>query len=153
MAVDITPSLETGEMEFDMVIKQCNHYSIGYLDNKNDVEYMVYCYISRLSPDSVSCNSSKGYAQFIHTNNKEYETGFLYQNEIYMNHYYVLNPENAGAVGIMITPNGRERTLIASGSLSGCGFAILIRGDNIFVIHAVVQMMQRKNYRLNKEER
>ncbi len=138
MVVDITPSLAAGEIEQKMYENICSHYSIGKKDVETVLEknYTKYCCINRSNPNVLNRTDLGQYVQSIHTNCKNYSGGFKYQDDTYMNHYCVSNPQNAGAVGIEIIQTGEARTLIASGSLSGCGFAVLFRNDHVFVIHA-----------------
>ena len=138
MVVDITPSLAAGEIEQKMYENICSHYSIGQKDVETVLEknYTKYCCINRSNPNVLNRTDLGQYVQSIHTNCKNYSGGFKYQDDTYMNHFCVSNPENAGAVGIEIIQTNEARTLIASGSLSGCGFAVLFRCNQVFVIHA-----------------
>lgn len=131
--VDITPSLKAGKMGGLMGKSLCNGYCIKTADpdKKNKPHY----YISRNAPGNINRNESNE-VMGIYTKKKQYSEGFSYKSKVFMHHYFVQNPEVAGAVGIIIIPNGEYRTLIASGPLTGCGFAVLIWGGNIFVIHA-----------------
>ena len=136
--VNITPYLAAGKMEKEMYGNICNHYSISLddVEKAQGKNYTQYCYISRSNPNALEFTDHGLYVQSIHTNCKNYSGGFKYQDDTYMNHFCVSNPENAGAVGIEIIQTNEARTLIASGSLSGCGFAVLFRNDHVFVIHA-----------------
>lgn len=136
--VDITPSLAKGKIKKEMYENICSHYSIGLKDAETapGKNYTKYCCINRSNPNVLDRTDIGQYVQSIHTNCKDYSGGFHYGDDTYMNHYCVSNPQNAGAVGIEIIRTGEARTLIASGSLSGCGFAVLFRQNYVFVIHA-----------------
>lgn len=136
--VNITPSLAAGKIKKEMYGNICSHYSIGLKDAETapGKNYTKYCCINRSNPNVLDRTDIGQYVQSIHTNCKDYSGGFHYGDDTYMNHYCVSNPQNAGAVGIEIIRTNEARTLIASGPLSGCGFAVLFRCNQVFVIHA-----------------
>lgn len=143
MAVDITPSLKNGKMEKEMRSSICNNYRIAYNDKGTKEPYF---YINRNNPGAytkmnVTENAENAAVLSLCTKMKKYDGGFSYKSDVDMRHYFVENPRDAGAVGITVPmPNSlgkAQRTMIVSGELSGCGFAVLInKGKDVLVIHA-----------------
>lgn len=128
--VDITPSLQTGIMESAMLANFGNHYVIYESD------FEPYYYISRNQPDILE-QKTKGCVKAIRTNRlRDVHGKFEYESDKEMQYYLVPNEAQPGVVGIRKNISDTKRMMIASGGLSGCGFAILLLENSVYVIHA-----------------
>lgn len=139
--VDITNSLRTGKMDSTMINHWCMYY-IVHPSQENIVDAAQYYYLPRHELNNLQMMTSPPFVWSICKQKlKDAQGQFKYdpgkKDKIPMQHYCVLNPDKPGAVGITIELNGEKRIMIASGKLSGCGFAVLTDvGGKVYVIHA-----------------
>lgn len=142
MDIDITPSLAEGELKPDVLTYVCGHYSFIDVEGRQPVSYV---YISRAEPlkEPEQVNDGLAVHSLLVSENRVFNDILLYSDKavyhyirIPLRYFRVANPNTAGAVGIVYGINDQERIMAVSGALTGCGFAVLTRGRQLYLIHA-----------------
>lgn len=130
--VDITSSLQKGFVEDDMLGANTRYTFIINTPKKID-----YSYIPRTDYQKpVTVNSERVVYMHGAAGTAIVDQNFKLQCEMSFCYYCVQNPKSPGANGICQEILPDSRYLIVSGSLSGCGFAILFQENKVYIIHS-----------------
>lgn len=132
--IDITDAVRYADLRCNEVISAWNRsYVAGYSNTADQLSSLMGLFLNRESREvtekKLDCSCSiVGTALDL--------SNLVYQDDsCALNYYCINNPYEAGANGIKIGYESK-RFFIASGELTGCGFAVLVKENDLYIIHA-----------------
>ncbi|MDO5351083.1 MAG: cytotoxic necrotizing factor Rho-activating domain-containing protein [Lachnospiraceae bacterium] len=132
--IDITDAVRYADLRCNEVISAWNQsYMVGYSNTTDQLSSPKGLFLNRKSREVTE--QKLEHCCFIEGKNLNLSNVVYQDNSCALNYYCINNPREAGANGIRMA-YGNKRFFIASGELTGCGFAVLVKENDLYIIHA-----------------